>query len=136
MIIVLDTNVVISGILKPYSPSAVILRLVAEGTIQAAYDVRILAEYRDVLTRAEFNFSQETVDAFLTQMEQDGLSVSCRPLKSHLPDPDDEPFLEIALAAKAMAIVTGNKRHFPKGEYEGVRILSPAEFLKVMGKIL
>ena len=88
MIIVLDTNVVISGILKPYSPSAVILRLVAEGAIQAAYDLRILAEYRDVLTRTEFNFSQDTVDAFFTQMEQEGFSVSCRPLKSHLPDPD------------------------------------------------
>jgi len=136
MIIVLDTNVAISGILKPYSPSAVILRLVAEGAIQAAYDLRILAEYRDVLTRAEFNFSQDTVDAFLTQMDQDGFPVSCRPLKSHLSDPDDEPFLEIALSAKAMAIVTGNKRHFPKGEYEGVKILSPAEFLKVIGKIL
>jgi len=76
------------------------------------------------------------VDAFLTQMEQEGILVSCRPLKFHLPDPDDEPFLEIALATKAMAIVTGNKRHFPKGEYEGVKIMLPAEFLKVMGKIL
>jgi len=136
MIIVLDTNVVISGILKPYSPSAAILRLVAEGAIQVVYDLRSLTEYRDVLTRIEFNFSQDTVDAFLTQMEQEGILVSCRPLKFHLPDPDDEPFLEIALATKAMAIVTGNKRHFPKGEYEGVKIMLPAEFLKVMGKIL
>jgi putative PIN family toxin of toxin-antitoxin system len=136
MTIVLDTNVVISGILKPYSPSAVILRLVAEGAIQAAYDLRILAEYRDVLTRAKFNFSHDTVDAFFTQMEQEGVPVSCRPLKFHLPDPDDESFLEIALAAKAMAIVTENKRHFPKGGYEGVKILSPAEFLKVIGKII
>ncbi len=136
MTIVLDTNVVISGILKPYSPSAVILRLVAEGAIQAAYDLRILAEYRDVLTRAKFNFSHDTVGAFFSQMEQEGVPVSCRPLKFHLPDPDDEPFLEIALAAKAMAIVTGNKRHFPKGGSEGVKILSPAEFLKVIGKII
>lgn len=136
MIIVLDTNAVISGILKLYSPSAAILRLVAEGAIQATYDLRALAEYRDVLTQTEFNFSQDTVDAFLTQIEQEGLSVSCRPLKSHLPDPDDEPFLEIALASKATAIVTGNKRHFPKREYEGVKIFSPAEFVKVMEKIL
>jgi predicted nucleic acid-binding protein len=76
------------------------------------------------------------VDAFLTQIEQEGFSVSYRPLKSHLPDPDDDPFLEIALAAKATAIITGNKRHFPKGEYEEIKILSPAEFLKVIGKIL
>ncbi len=136
MIIVLDTNVVISGILKPYSPSAAILRLVAEGAIQAAYDLRILAEYRDVMTRADFNFSPDTMDAFFTQMEREEVLVSCRPLKFHLPDPDDEPFLEAALAAKAAAIVTGNKRHFPKGEYEAVKILSPAEFHKVLGKIM
>jgi len=136
MIIVLDTNVVISGALKPYGHSAVILRLVAEGAIQAAYDVRTLAEYRDVLTRAEFNFSPKTVEAFLTQVEQEGVPVSCRPLKFHLPDPEDEPFLEVALASRAMAVVTGNKRHFPQAEYEGVRILSPAEFVKVLGKII
>jgi predicted nucleic acid-binding protein len=34
------------------------------------------------------------------------------------------------LAAKAAALVTGNKRHFPRNEYEEVRILSPAEFLE------
>jgi len=136
MIIVLDTNVVISGVLKPYGHSAVILRLVAEGAIQAAYDVRTLAEYRDVLTRAEFNFSPKIVEAFLTQGEQEGVPVSCRPLKFHLPDPEDEPFLEVALASRAMAVVTGNKRHFPQAEYEGVRILSPAEFVKVLGKII
>ena len=136
MIIVLDTNVVISGMLKPYGPSAAILRLVTEGAIQAAYDLRLLTEYRDVLTRAKFNFFQDPVDALLTQMEQERVPVSCRPLNFRLPDPDDEPFLEVALAAKAMAIVTGNKRHFPKGEREGIKILSPAEFLKVIGKMI
>ena len=49
MIIVLDTNVLISGILKPYSKAAVILRLVTNGAIQLADDLRILSEYRDVL---------------------------------------------------------------------------------------
>ena len=136
MIVVLDTNVIISGILKPYSKAAAILHLVADGTIRLAYDLRLLSEYRDVLSRSKFNFAKENVEAFLDQVEQEGLLASAKPLKIHLPDPDDEPFLEIALAAKAMAIVTGNKRHFPKGKSEGVKILSPAEFLKVIGKII
>ena len=76
------------------------------------------------------------MEAFLTQVEQEGFLVSVKPLKFHLPDPDDEPFLEVAVAGKVEAIVTGNKRHFPKKEYQGVRILSPAEFLEaVRGKI-
>jgi putative PIN family toxin of toxin-antitoxin system len=130
MIIVLDSNVIISGVLKPYSPSGAILRFAAEGILRVAYDLRILAEYRDVLTRPKFNFSQAIVDAFLAQIEQEGILVSPRLSKFHLSDPDDDPFLEVALAINAMAIITGNKRHFPQKEYEGVKILSPAEFLK------
>jgi len=132
MIIVLDTNVIVSGIFKPYSKAAIILRLVTDGTIQLAYDLRLLSEYRDVLNRAKFNFAKENVEEFLEQIEEEGLLVSVKPLRFHLPDPDDEPFLEVALSGGAKAIVTGNKRHFPKKKYEEVKILSPAEFLEAV----
>jgi len=136
MMIVLDTNVIVSGILRSFSKASLILTLIADGTVQVAYDLRLLSEYRDVLNRPKFNFAKENVEAFLTQVEQEGFLVSVKPLKIHLPDPDDEPFLEVAVARKVEAIVTGNKRHFPKKEYRGVRILSPAEFLEaVRGKI-
>ena len=133
MIIVLDTNVIVSGILRPYSKAASILRLVATGAITLAYDLRIFSEYRDVLNRPKFTFAKEDIDAFLDQVEKEGVLVSVMPLKFRLPDPEDESFLEVALAGKATAIVTGNKRHFPKKECEGTRILSPAEFLEAFG---
>ena len=132
MIIVLDTNVLVSGILKPYSKAAAVLRLVADGAIQLAYDVRLLSEYRDVLTRSKFNFPVEKVEEFLEQVEREGFLVSGSLSKFHLADPDDEPFIEVALSGRARALVTGNKRHFPRKEYEGVKILSPAEFLEVL----
>jgi putative PIN family toxin of toxin-antitoxin system len=131
MIIVLDTNVIVSGILRPYSKAASILRLVATGAITLAYDLRIFSEYRDVLNRPKFSLAKEDIDAFLNQIEQDGVLVSVMPLKFRLPDPEDESFLEVALAGKATALVTGNKRHFPKRKYEGIEILSPAEFLEM-----
>ena len=132
MMIGLDTNVIVSGILKPFSKAASILRLVADGTIRLAYDLRILLEYRDVLIRPKFNFAKETVDAFLAQIEEEGFLVSIKPLEVHLPDSDDEPFLEVALSGRVEAIVTGNKRHFPSRKCVGVRILSPAEFLEFL----
>ncbi len=132
MMIVLNTNVIISGILRPFSKPASILRMVADGTVQLAYDLRLLSEYRDVLSRQKINVSKENVEVFLAQIEQEGFLVSVKPLEVHLPDPDDEPFLEVALAGKVEAIVTGNKRHFPKREYEGVKIVSPAEFLELL----
>ena len=136
MIIVLDTNVLISGILKPFSQAAAILRLVATGSLQAAFDIRLLSEYGDVLSRPKFSFSGDQVRSFLDQLELEGFNVSASPLPFRLRDPDDEPFLEVALAARAMAIVTGNKRHFPYKEFEGVKILSPAEFIDLFsGKI-
>jgi len=131
MIIVLDTNVIVSGILKPYSKSATILRLVADGAIRLAHDLRLLSEYRDVLARPTFNFTKAEVESFLTQVEGEGLLVSAKPLNFHLPDPDDEPFLEVALSAKVKAVVTGNKRHFPQKDYSGIKILSPVEFLDI-----
>ena len=134
MIIVLDTNVLVSGILKPYSKTAAILRLVADGTVQLAYDYRILSEYRDVLNRPRFNLPKEAVETYLAQVQQEGFLVSAKPLNFSLPDPGDEPFLDVALSARVGAVVTGNKRHFPQRNYDGGRILSPAEFLKQLSK--
>jgi uncharacterized protein len=129
MIVVIDTNVVVSGIFHPYGKPAAILRLVAAGKIQLAYDLRITNEYRSVLRRPHFNFSREQIDAFMSQVEQEGVLVSADPLPFRLPDQSAEPFLEAALSAKATVLITGNKRHFPKKRYNGVKIVSPAEFL-------
>ncbi len=48
------------------------------------------------------------------------------PLPRRLPDHDDEPFLEVALAAGAACLVTGNLRHFPAATRSGVRVVTPA----------
>jgi len=56
--VVLNTNVLLSGLLKPYGKPAAILRLVLSGALQVAYDGRILSEYRTVLLREKFHFSR------------------------------------------------------------------------------
>ena len=131
MIVVVDTNVFISGVIRPFSKPAAILRLAASGAIQPAYDVRLLSEYREVLRRPKFGFSEHAIEQFLFQIQEEGISVVAAPLKFRLTDPDDEVFLEVALSARVSALVTGNKRHFPKRAHGEVRILSPAEFLQV-----
>jgi putative PIN family toxin of toxin-antitoxin system len=132
MIVVLDTNVLVSGVLSPFGPAGAMMRFVASGMISLALDARILTEYREVLTRPVFGFSDDVIAALLDQIEKEGQLVVAQPLRFRLPDACDEPFLEVALAAKASVLVTGNKRHFPKRDV-GVRILSPAEFLMEYG---
>ena len=129
MIIVLDTNVLVSGLLRLHSKPATILRLVATGLLCVAYDERILAEYREVLARPKFPFSSDRIRAFLDQVETEGEAVAALPLKSDLPDPDDAPFLEVVVAARADALITGNPRHYPARTRHGISVLDPAAFL-------
>jgi predicted nucleic acid-binding protein len=52
MKIVLDTNIVVSGLLQSLGNPARVLMLALAGAVQVCHDERILAEYADVLTRA------------------------------------------------------------------------------------
>lgn len=52
MLVVLDTNVLVSGLLKAHSAPREIVRLVAYNYIQLAYDARIINEYREVMFEA------------------------------------------------------------------------------------
>jgi putative PIN family toxin of toxin-antitoxin system len=131
MKIVLDTNVLVSGLLQPFGPSGQIVRLVASGELVLCHDPRILAEYREVLFREKFRFDPERVEALLDQIRAGGIPVMARPLGVRLPDPDDEPFLEIALAGGAQCLVTGNSKHFPIEGRQGAQVLSPREFIEL-----
>lgn len=130
MTVVLDTNVLVSGLLRPHGKPAAILRLVATGSVRVAYDERILAEYRDVLRRPKFPFSPEQIRNLLDQVEAEGVAVAASPLKIPLPDPSDAPFLEVALAAHADFLITGNTRHYPARTRQGMTVVDPAGFLE------
>ncbi len=130
MKIVLDTNVLVSGLLTPFGPSGDIVRMIASGKLTLLVDVRILSEYRDVLFRPKFKFNKTHLGTFLNFIHQNGIFVSTSPLKNRLPDVDDEPFLEVALAAGAACLITGNKKHYPSSFRQGMTVLSPSEFLE------
>jgi putative PIN family toxin of toxin-antitoxin system len=130
--LVMDTNVLVSGLLSPHSHSAMLVRLVADGSVRVAFDERILAEYREVLARSKFPFHRGQIEALLTQIEEEGLNTTPRPIATRLPDPNDLPFLEVALSAKVKILVTGNKKHYPPSSRRGIWVLSPKQCLELM----
>ena len=129
MNIVLDTNVLVSGLLSPFGPCGEIVRMVSSAELKLAFDARIITEYKDVLIRPKFKFDKNKIDALLDHINYRGLVVASSPLPQSLPDIDDEPFLEVTIAAKAVCIVTGNHIHFPPDLCLGVRVFSPSDFL-------
>jgi putative PIN family toxin of toxin-antitoxin system len=136
LIIVADTNIIISGLLKPNNSSGNILKLILSGKIRLGLDSRIMDEYKDVLLREKFSFDRESVDYILDEIQADGISIIPEPLAVPLPDEDDIPFLEVAIAGNIKILVTGTKKHFPKKKYSKVKIYSPSEFIKEYGNLV
>ena len=130
MRIVLDTNVIVSSLLQPKGKPAQVLALALAGAVQVCHEQRILAEYSEVLARARFRFDPARVREVLSKLELDGLAVEPVREPLHLPDPDDEPFLAVALAASADYVVTGNLADYPAAKRRGCAVVSPAEFME------
>ncbi len=136
MLIVLDTNVLVSGLLTPFGGPARVIDQVVSTDLQVAFDDRILAEYEDVLTRPEFGFTKHHVEALIDHIKLNGVQVSARPLNpQEIPDPSDLPFAEVALTANADFLVSGNAEHFHFLADHRVKVVSPADFIAAIERL-
>jgi len=131
MTVVLDTNVLVSGLITADHPPGRIVDLIRAGVVRLAADDRILAEYEEVLGRLFFRryFTVEEKDRVMAFIRTDSLRCVCVKRFSGLPDPSDSPFAETALAA-GVPLVTGNLKHFPRQACGGIQALTPAQFLE------
>lgn len=125
----LDTNVVVSGLLNSKGNPAFVLSLVLTGAVQVCHGGSILAEYAEVLARPRFKFDPHRVGDVLTKLTVDGIPIVASHAGLGLPDTDDEPFLAVALAAPADYLVTGNMADYPPNKRQGACVATPAEFV-------
>ena len=126
---VIDTNVLVSGLLSPAGNEALIVLAIHQGFVRPCLSEPIIAEYAAVLARPKFAFPPEQIEAVLAMLQ--GKGEVFRPEESPVvsPDPADTKFLHCAQAARADFIVTGNKRDFPDGPYGPTRVVSAGELL-------
>ena len=136
MLVVLDTNVIVSGLMNETGKPGKIIDLALENRFQIAYDNRILGEYEDVLARPELRIRPARARAVIAHIELTGQLIEAQALAAEgFQDPDDLPFAEVFISADAQALVTGNLRHFSplieKGQFTGqIAVFSPAQFLE------
>ncbi len=131
MRVVLDTNVVVSGVLSEMGPPGQLLDLALASELTLVVEPRILGEYREVLARPKLHLDQTVVGALLETLDAIGFSVTASPWPHRLPDPDDEVFIAAAAAGIA-TLVTGNMAHFPPACRAGLRVLTPREALEAL----
>ena len=78
---------------------------------------------------------KDLIELLIDYIKKNGQAVTTGPLAKPLPDPDDAPFLEVAIEGKSEILVTGNKIHYPMKYRKGIKVLSPTEFIKFYQKI-
>ena len=130
MKVVLDTNVLVSGLLTPFGTCGEVVRMLTSGELVLCVDARILLEYDDVLRRPKFAIDPQAAEILMEYIQRSAENHGCAPLARPLPDKDDNPFLEVALSAGAACLVTGNVKHFPKRCLGGMAVLSPQQFIE------
>jgi putative PIN family toxin of toxin-antitoxin system len=134
--VVYDTNVIISAALKPGSIPASLVALTMARQVRLFVSPAIWEEYATVLKRPKFGFSPAAVDAFLRDLKRAAIMACPTQTVSVARDEADNRFLECAQKARADYLVTGNKRHFPTPAFEGIAIVSPGEFARVVAERL
>jgi putative PIN family toxin of toxin-antitoxin system len=133
MLIVLDTNVLVSSLLKQEGNPAIILNAILKYRIKLAIDQKIIDEYTEVLHRPRLNIPTDKADSILMFIANTALWVYNQTeifQKSIVNDPADLPFAEVAVSSHAEVLVTGNKKHFTFMLDMGIKVFTPQEFLE------
>lgn len=123
---VIDTNVLVSAMLKWSSVPGNVLELTFSGTIVPVLNEQIIKEYRDVLSRPKFHFTEEIVSTVVDEIERLGLFVDAEELDIEMPDPKERVFYEVVMEERKTDdayLVTGNLKHFPEKPLHGILIL-------------
>lgn len=136
MRVVLDTNVLVAGLRSKNGASYRILKDLVQGKFEIGVSVPLILEYEATLSRQiqELTLNASDVESFLDYLCQIGEKQPVFYLwRPHLADPGDDMVLELAVASGADAIVTFNQRDFSGIDRFGIRILTPGEFLNLIG---
>lgn len=133
MRIVVDTNVVISGILFGGKPQQ-LLEMIVRQEHQAVASQEVLAEYRRILKQFEPTHREK----FNRKLEGQifPLFEICK-VEQHVDvctDKDDNIFLDAAIAGRCLYVISGDNHLRSIGKYKDIEIITVAEFLSRYAK--
>lgn len=112
--VVIDTNVLISGLLTSGGLPEAVINLAISGEVQWFASPSVLAEYEEVLKRPRLAIDSRKAADAMARIRAIVSLVSPAVRVAAASDPDDNQFLECAEAAQAHYLVTGKIRHFPE----------------------
>ena len=128
---VLDTNVLVSALLKTGSVPGQVTAEALYGNIIPILNDEIVAEYEDVFNRPKFHFDKKAVTVLLDELKKRAVYSDYGLIENEIPDPKDIVFYAILMEKRKEEdayLVTGNIKHFPMRTY----IVTPREMLDII----
>ncbi len=140
LLAVLDTNVLVSALLKKNSTPDFIVKKAMRGDFIPILNDDILAEYNDVLYREKFNFNPDVVQNMVNKLTQEGIFLNSTEITEQVLDEKDVVFYAVTMKAlneedlkdDVAYLVTGNIKHFPVQPY----VVTPREFFGILMNFL
>ena len=129
--IILDTNVIVSALIKSDTPPALILSSYVPFCELCLSEI-IFSEYETVLARPKFRSFPTFYDRakqVLTLLQQIGTFYTPDQKINYITDEADNRFLELAIIAQADYLITGNTNDFNFTVFENTKIVTPSEFI-------
>jgi putative PIN family toxin of toxin-antitoxin system len=127
--VILDTNVVISGVFFT-GPPYHILKAWRDGAVHIVVSPEILGEYRRVGEVLAKQFPSVDLDPLLALLAAEAELIAAPPLTEPVcDDPDDDKFLACALASKTKIIISGDKQLVQVSGYRGIEVIRPRTFV-------
>lgn len=129
---VVDTNVLVSALLKEGSIPYQIIEYIRLKKIIPLFNEDIITEYIEVLVRNKFGLTEEQVKNTIALFLDHGLEIEPVEIDEFFSDNDDKIFYQIVMSARQSGedskLVTGNIKHFPRKEF----VVTPAEMMEII----
>lgn len=129
--LVIDTNVLVSGLLKPDGLERAVLTFALTSPAKLFFSREILSEYETVLRRPKSKIQPAQTKELMALLQKRGALVEPSLKLNVCSDLDDNKFLECAETARIDYLITGNKRHFPKF-WKSAKIINARELMEII----
>ena len=123
--VVLDTNILVSALWTHIGNPSKIVDMFFTDKIYVYYNLKIMEEYQDVLTRPKLNFPSEKISWLLNRIKEKGILINAEKSTISMIDETDRKFYDTAKTAGAI-LITGNIKHYSGESF----IVSPADFIQ------
>lgn len=128
---VLDTNVLFSAYRFPPGALADIRQALEDGRFLLVFSPALASELGEILRR--FHWSDQNTHTLIRLLARKALLVHPEAIPDAVPnDPDDNQIIACALEGRADVIVSGDRHLLALGEYEGIPIVRPMDFLRMV----